>query len=215
MDLENFPTSESARRMMDRITKGFYEKSYVGKWIFQVMGMEWDEVATWVGELPYQAFLKSATWGIRYFEGKYGLEVNEGLELEDRRRIIEEKISKYGSMNPETLREISEKVTGRPCKVEDFVRDYTFWITVFQGKDGYSFKKFLEKIDSSKPSHMSYGVTLDFKETIALAYACVIRERKKIRESAYTGGDPLEGVTWYVDENEIILADEGGNILVE
>ena len=46
MDLENFPTSESARRMMDRITKGFYEKSYVGKWIFQVMGMEWDEVAT-------------------------------------------------------------------------------------------------------------------------------------------------------------------------
>ena len=43
-NIENFPTSETAKRMMTYITgNGFYDKSYVGKWIFQVMGLEWDE----------------------------------------------------------------------------------------------------------------------------------------------------------------------------
>lgn len=32
-DLENFPTSESAKRQLSYVTEGFYEKSYVGKWL--------------------------------------------------------------------------------------------------------------------------------------------------------------------------------------
>ena len=32
MDLENFPTSESAKRMLESVDSGgFYDKSYVGK----------------------------------------------------------------------------------------------------------------------------------------------------------------------------------------
>lgn len=215
MDLENFPTSESAKRMMDTIPKGFYANSYVGKWIFQVMGLELDDAKARVEELPYQAFLETVTWGMRYFEEKYGLKVDESMDLEERRKRIQEKISNRGSINPERIREIAERATGRPCSVEEIADDYTFWITIFQGDGRFSFKEFLEKIDRSKPSHLSYGITLDMKETVALAYACVIKEFKKTKTSGYTGGDPLEGVTWYVDENEIILSDESGNVLVE
>ena len=42
IDLEHFPTSQSAQRMMSRISP-IYGKSYVGKWLFQVMGLEWDD----------------------------------------------------------------------------------------------------------------------------------------------------------------------------
>ena len=58
MNIENFPTSEAAKRMMGYITgNGFYDRSYVGKWIFQVMGVEMDEARRIIeDELPYQAF---------------------------------------------------------------------------------------------------------------------------------------------------------------
>ena len=42
-DIEHFPTSESAKRMLSFVTKGFYDKSYVGKWLYQVMGLELDQ----------------------------------------------------------------------------------------------------------------------------------------------------------------------------
>jgi len=37
------PTSESALKMLSYVTPGFYDKSYVGKWMFQVMGLEYDK----------------------------------------------------------------------------------------------------------------------------------------------------------------------------
>lgn len=39
MDLEKFPSSESAKRMLRSVDSGgFYDNSYVGKWIFR----SWD-----------------------------------------------------------------------------------------------------------------------------------------------------------------------------
>ena len=43
-DLEAFPVSESARRMMSYVSQGFYDNSYVGKWLYEVMGMEYAAV---------------------------------------------------------------------------------------------------------------------------------------------------------------------------
>ena len=43
IDLEHFPTNETALRMMERISP-IYDRSYVGKWIFEIMGMEMGEV---------------------------------------------------------------------------------------------------------------------------------------------------------------------------
>ena len=57
MDLEKFPSSESAKRMLRSVDSGgFYDNSYVGKWIFQIMGLEMDEAKQIIEELPYQAF---------------------------------------------------------------------------------------------------------------------------------------------------------------
>ena len=42
IDLERFPWSDSANRMLTYVTKDWYDKSYVGKWIYEVMGRELD-----------------------------------------------------------------------------------------------------------------------------------------------------------------------------
>lgn len=62
-DIENFPTSEAAKRMMPSIDESFYEKSYVMKWMQQVMGLEWDDARRIIKEeLPKQFVPETATW---------------------------------------------------------------------------------------------------------------------------------------------------------
>lgn len=55
IDLERFPWSDSANRMLTYVTKGWYDKSYVGKWIYEVMGRELDLATVHIEELPSQA----------------------------------------------------------------------------------------------------------------------------------------------------------------
>lgn len=86
--LETFPDSPAAKRMLSYVTKGWYDKSYVGKWTYQVMGKEIDAVEQFYLELPYQFFVDTATWGLRYHEQKYGLPVREYLSYEERRALI-------------------------------------------------------------------------------------------------------------------------------
>ena len=52
IDLERFPWSDSANRMLTYVTKGWYDKSYVGKWIYEVMGRELDLATIHIEELP-------------------------------------------------------------------------------------------------------------------------------------------------------------------
>ena len=40
VDLEHFPTNEVAQRLLTYVTRGWYDKSYVGKWIYEVIGLE-------------------------------------------------------------------------------------------------------------------------------------------------------------------------------
>ena len=53
LDLEAFPTSKSALKMLSYVTQGFYDKSYVGKWLYQVMGQEYDKALKLAEELKY------------------------------------------------------------------------------------------------------------------------------------------------------------------
>ena len=103
MDLENFPTSESARRMLSYVSNGFYDDSYVGKWIYQVMGARVDFLAEKVETLPYQAFVATATWGLRYWEILVGLPIREDLSDEERRRRILERLNNRHPDNPAWL----------------------------------------------------------------------------------------------------------------
>ena len=83
-ELELFPTSESALKMLSYVTPGFYDKSYVGKWMFQVMGLEYDKALKLAEELPEQFFPETATWGLCWHEIKWGLPVQENLSYQER-----------------------------------------------------------------------------------------------------------------------------------
>lgn len=118
-DLEQFPTSESAKRMLNYVTSGFYDESYVGKWLYQVMGLEYDEARKLVEELPLQMFPETATWGLMYHEIKWGLPIMENLSYEERRRLIYQKRDLRLPMTPYLIEEYLKNAIGADVYVAD------------------------------------------------------------------------------------------------
>lgn len=85
IDLEHFPTCETSKRMLARVSP-IYERSYVGKWLYQVMGLEMEDARRLFDELRQQAFPETATWGLTYWEQRYGITPNPADDLEARRQ---------------------------------------------------------------------------------------------------------------------------------
>lgn len=118
-DLGNFPTSESAKRMLGYVSDGFYDESYVGKWMFQVMGLEYDESMKILEELPAQFFPETATWGLMYHEIKWGLPVRNNLSYEERRMLIYQKRDYRAPMTPYQMEWYLKDTTGFEVHITD------------------------------------------------------------------------------------------------
>lgn len=164
MNIENFPTSEAAKRMMGYITgNGFYDRSYVGKWIFQVMGIEMNEARRIIeDELPYQAFPETATWGLRYHEEKFGLPIRENLSPEERRKLILDRRDTKAPITPWRLEKMMNSVLGCHVKVVDIhepdnkITHPNTFVVYLEGEGAFSLQKGIDKINDAKQSHTSY-----------------------------------------------------------
>lgn len=60
--MEQILTSESAKQMIDYVSP-IYGKSRIGLWLFQVIGLEIDDVKTICEDIFDQIFVDRATWG--------------------------------------------------------------------------------------------------------------------------------------------------------
>lgn len=166
IDLDNFPTSQSAQDMLATVTPGFYANSYVGKWLYQVMGLEMDEARQLIAdELPLQMFPETATWGLMYHELKWGLPVRDYLPYEKRRSLIYERRDKRAPMTPYRMENMLQSVTGFEASICD-IHDGGKWgykvthpnsfIAVFVGDGSLNTKDVKQLLDSAKQSHTTY-----------------------------------------------------------
>lgn len=166
-DLEQFPTSASANRMLSYVTPGFYDNSYVGKWIYQVMGLEYDGAKTLAEELQYQMFPETATWGLMYHEIKWGLPVRTNLSYEERRQLIYQKRDYKAPMTPYRMETYLKNATGFDVFVADChdSGSYNFqpqhpnrFKAYFTGEGTLDSKAAHEMLDKLKQSHTTYIV---------------------------------------------------------
>ena len=162
-DLENFPTSETAKRMMSRVSP-IYDQSYVAKWLYQVMGLEWDQVREVMDSMWEQPFLEQATWGLRYWEQAYGLDTDETKSYEERRRLVAAKRSAQFPMNPARFE------TGGSASLIENVAPYTSILTVRNpifSRSVDDMLRLLETIRRVKPSHHHIGLRVTVNPTEA------------------------------------------------
>lgn len=175
IDLENFPTSQSAQNMLATVTPGFYDQSYVGKWLYQVMGLEFDEAERLIAEeLPLQFFPETATWGLMYQELKWGLPVRDYLSYDERRKLIYEKRDQRAQMTPYRMETMLANVTGFWANIADIhdggkygykVSHPNTFIAVFVGDGSLNTKAVKRLLDSAKQSHTTYTI-IDRMDTV-------------------------------------------------
>ena len=192
-DLLNFPTSESAKRQISYVSERFYENSYVGKWLFQVMGMEYDEARKLVEELPGQMFPETATWGLKYHELKWQLPVRENLSYEERRKLIYQKRDVKTPMTPYHMERYLESITGLKVHVADvhdlgefsngFSHPNMFRVTII-GDSTLDLAAVKNIIDRHKQSHTVYNIEVleNCYEVLHCIYETIVPQTKKTYE---------------------------------
>lgn len=164
-DLENFPISESAKNMIASVSDGFYDNSYVGKWLYEVMGQEYDTAREIAEDLINQLFPETATWGLMYHEIKWGLPVRENLSYEERRQIIYRKRDYRAPMTPYRMEGYLKTATGFDVRIADIndPGDYGFvaphpnvFKAYFMGEGTLQSKRARVLLNELKQSHTTF-----------------------------------------------------------
>lgn len=164
-DLENFPVSESAKNMIASVSDGFYDNSYVGKWLYEVMGQEYDTAREIAEDILNQLFPETATWGLMYHEIKWGLPVRENLPYEERRQLIYQKRDYRAPMTPYRMEGYLKTATGFDVRIADIndPGDYGFvaphpnvFKAYFMGEGTLASKRARAMLNELKQSHTMF-----------------------------------------------------------
>lgn len=169
IDLEHFPTNETALRMMERISP-IYDRSYVGKWIFEIMGMEMGETKAYFEELRQQPFPERTTWAIEYWERRYAITPKPTDDLATRRQNIIIKRGVRLPMNPARMEEIINGLTGGKTTITENVDDYTFSVMIDNPVLSKDMAGITKEIKKRKPSHQRFTVSVGQQADVISAY---------------------------------------------
>ncbi len=213
-DIEHFPTSETALRMMGRISP-IYDRSYVGKWIFQVMGAEMDFVRDRILELRDQAYPETVTWAIQYWEQRYGIVPSEDDTLEIRRERVLGHRSLRVPMNPARMQKIIRDVCGLESEIDEYAGDYTFRVRLLQGETWTDPRLAVKRLHEVKQTHKRMIVSIMRRETSDLHFYTGIAERVGVAYSLGCSIPPDMDIDYLVDENGITLTDDQGRRYID
>ncbi len=156
--------SPEAKVFLRSVTAGFYNRSRLGLWMYEVIGREWDEMAAWSNDLKQEIFVQTCTWSIAIWEWVYGFEPDESMTLEERRQRILSKILGVRPINPEVLRRGISVVAGADAVVTDFTAPYSFGVTLNVTNKPIPMERVLQYIGEHKPAHLAVSVETVFPQ---------------------------------------------------
>ena len=154
--------SLEAETFLRSVTKGFYNQSFTGLWIYEVIGREWDELRAWSEGMRTEIHPQTCTWSIGIWEWVYGFEPDGNLTLAERRRRVLSRIFSAKPINPEVLRRGISATAGADAEVEDFTAPYSFGVTLNITRDPIPMEHVLRYIYETKPAHLSVSVRIMF-----------------------------------------------------
>ncbi|OQA48430.1 MAG: hypothetical protein BWY46_01376 [Firmicutes bacterium ADurb.Bin300] len=181
--------SPEAQKIIDYVTPK-YGNSYVGLWLFQVIGTQLDDMRTWTDEMRKQITPLKATWGLYYFQQDYGLNLDErllaiepGISEEEllpetqeiitqARQEIITKIRERSPANPTNIANIISGMTGRNINIIENTAKNTFDLIILAGTNTYNMQAVYKKMKQIKPTHLTvnYFGQLNINQLKAYTY---------------------------------------------
>ena len=213
-DLDNFPTRRAAKEMMSMISP-IYNRSYVAKWIFEVIGFAFSLAEDTVDEFQQEEFPATCTWTIDYWEDMYSIPHDYSLTLQQRRDNLCRRIYSRNPMNPARICQLVLERTGITIDIEENVDLNMFGIKVTGVNPESNFNDLFKIINELKQSHIGYRTTIVCDMgTAGLWTGCFVKRHIKRYSTSYTIEDPDSIGKWYTDEDDNMLLDENGTVIL-
>ena len=147
--------SEAAQRIIDYVSD-VYGESYVGLWLFQVIGIVIDDINTIIMGLFDEIFPETSEKLLPYWEKEYGIIPDDTLTIEERRANIKAKMQMMAPINPAKL----ENILSDTVEKEEMITEVTGSNKIIINVIGYvdDLTGMREIIERLKPAHVIYEI---------------------------------------------------------
>lgn len=206
--------SDYAKKAVDQIS-AIYGNAYYVLWLFQVIGIEFDYIESFVQDLQdNQLFPETATWALKYYEKSCGIEVNEELSYEERRARIMLKNS-IVPINPARMEFVVKTLTGRDVHIIERIAPNTFEIDIENGASEADIDRIYEIMNQIKQAHTIFKIV--FNSDVSVAIRASPKNAKlyynMTSTTTKTGTHPNVNIAGRKAENELIVENstENGN----
>lgn len=114
-------------------------------------------------DLLQQMFIRTATWGLDYWEHELGIVTDLGNSYARRREIILAKLRGSGTSTKERIKNVAEAFSGGEVDVIEYNEEYRFEVK-FIGVLGIppNMAGFLNMLDEVKPAHLGYYISYSY-----------------------------------------------------
>lgn len=169
--------SEKARDIIDYVSP-VYGESYVGLWLFQVIGAVMGDLCGKADQLRYDTNPATAELLLDLWEDHYEISRDPSLTTEQRRARLIGKTQSRGPCNPTKLAAaVSAAYGGIRVEIEENVEKNTFRVKILDGVTSTSQAEVI--LDRMKPAHLIYEISTttfnvantDIKLAIAMTHA--------------------------------------------
>lgn len=170
-------TDKMAQRIIDFVAP-VYGNSYVGLWIFQVIGCVIGEVYDICDQMRNETTVSTADLLLDLWERRYGLSTDSTLTKEQRRALLTSRSQDRGPCNPARLEAaISAALGGATVEIEENVAQNTFLVNIRDYVP--SFEPAVAVLERMKPAHLIYQIRVaarmvtdaEIKVAIAMTHA--------------------------------------------
>mgnify|MGYP000865776735 FL=1 len=173
-------SSPEGQKSLDYVSP-IYDNAYVALWLYQVIGLELDEMVVWVKNLSDEIVPEKTKLLVSFWEKEYGIPIDETLPLSQRRNILLSKIKTRAPITPYRIRTIVTAACGRSSRVAENVAKNTFHVIISApGQNGIDETAIKYAIDQIKPAHLIYEIKYEQGVQTPIYAGCFMRVLKTV-----------------------------------
>ena len=167
----------------------YYETSRIMRADMDIKGVEMDALYQALEETYQQFFVRTATWGIGYWENELGIISDITKPLEQRRAVVESKLRGGGKFSGALVKNVAEAYDGGTVKVTFQPERWNFTI---QFVDTHGIPPNLDDlkaaIEEIKPAHLSVEYKFSYLLIREIHAVKTLVEMESIPLSKFAGG---------------------------
>ena len=167
MNLENFPTDKTALRMLDMVSP-IYDRSYVAKWVYQILGAELGKASDIALALLNEAYPETATYTLPWWAELYNVPISEGSSNDDIRKKILLKRNNRRPINPARIEQRISEITGREVIVNENTAPNVYEVVIMAGETMVDYDSVVSVIKEMKQSNKHVNIIFSDHHTVRI-----------------------------------------------